>query len=83
MTPAEIRAAGKLGGHAVAGVVSRIEQAHLATGKRAFTTPGPVSGMARPVRDSVARTVYLAVRGVWSAMRDLLRGHHDNPARQE
>ncbi|MGD0701033.1 MAG: hypothetical protein ABSA02_14240 [Trebonia sp.] len=62
MTPAEIRAVGKLGGHAMAGLVSRIEQVHLATGQRAFTTLGPVSGMVRPAHDSVTRAVYLTVR---------------------
>jgi len=62
VTPAEIRAVSKLGGHAVAGLVSRLEQAHLATGKRVFTTLGPVSGMARPAHDSVTRAVYLAIR---------------------
>lgn len=67
MTPAEIRAVGKLGGHAVAGLVSRIEQAHLATGQRVFTTLGPVSGMVRPTHDSVTRAVYLAVRAAGRA----------------
>ncbi|TVZ02005.1 hypothetical protein EAS64_31760 [Trebonia kvetii] len=67
MTPAEIRAVGKLGGHAMAGLVSRIEQAHLATGQRVFTTLGPVSGMARPAHDSVSRAVYLAVRATGRA----------------
>ena len=64
MTPAEIRAVSKLGGHAAAGLVSRIEQAHLATGQRVFATLGPVSAMARPAHDRVTRAVYLAVRTV-------------------
>lgn len=62
MTPAEIRSLSKLGGHAFAGLVSRIEQAHLATGRRAFTALGPASGVVKPAHDSVARAVYLAVR---------------------
>ncbi len=68
MTPAEIRAAGKLGGHAFAGLVSRIEQAHLATGRRAFTTIGPASSLVRLVHDSVARAVYLGVRSAGPAV---------------
>ena len=67
MTPAEIRAVGKLGGRAVAGLVSRIEQAHLASGTRAFTALGQTSGMVRPAHDSVTRAVYLMVRGVSQA----------------
>lgn len=64
MTPAEIRAVSSLGGHAFAGLVSRIEQAHLATGKRVFTALGPVSGIARPVHDSITGAAYFAVRTV-------------------
>jgi len=36
MTPAELRAAGRLGGLAFGGLVSRIEQVHQAVGRRAF-----------------------------------------------
>jgi hypothetical protein len=57
-----MRAVSRLGGHAMAGLVTRIEQAHLATGQRAFTTLGPVSGMARPAHDSITRAVYLVAR---------------------
>lgn len=67
MTPAEVRAAGKLGGHVIAGLISRVEQAHLVTGKRAFTALGPVSEMIRPAHDSLTRAAYLAVRGVSQA----------------
>ena len=62
MTPAEISAVGRLGGHAVAGLVSRIEQVHRAIASRAFAPTGPASTPARVVHDAVARGVYLAVR---------------------
>ena len=62
MTPAEISAVGRLGGHAVAGLVSRIEQVHRAIASRAFAPTGPAGAPARVVHDAVARGVYLAVR---------------------
>jgi pimeloyl-ACP methyl ester carboxylesterase len=68
MTPAEIRAVGKLGGHAFAGLVSRIEQVHRAVGGRAFASAGPVSAPARLIHDSVTRGVYLAVRSAGPAV---------------
>ena len=55
MTPAELRAAGRLGGLAFNGLVSRIEQVHQAVGRRAF---GPTGSAG------VARGTYLAVRTV-------------------
>ena len=45
MTPAELRALGRLGGHAFAGLVSRIEQVHQVIAGRAF---GPAGGRAGP-----------------------------------
>jgi pimeloyl-ACP methyl ester carboxylesterase len=61
MTPAELRAAGKLGGAAFAGLVSRIEQVHQAISGRAFGWAGPVGGVARLVHHAVAQGAYLAV----------------------
>jgi pimeloyl-ACP methyl ester carboxylesterase len=63
MTPAEIGAVGRLGGHAFAGLVSRIEQVHRAVAGRAFALVGPVSTPARIIHDSITRGVYLAVLG--------------------
>jgi len=63
MTPAEIRAVGRLGGRAFAGLVGRIEQVHQAIAGRAFTPIGPAAAPARVIHDSVARGAYLAVRG--------------------
>jgi pimeloyl-ACP methyl ester carboxylesterase len=67
MTPAELSAASRLGGHAFAGLVSRIEQVHQAIAGRAFAPAGPVSAPARIIHDSIARGVYLTVRGAGSA----------------
>jgi hypothetical protein len=62
MTPAELRAVGRLGGLAFGGLVSRIEQVHQAIGRRAFGPTGPAGAPARLVHDAVARGTYLAVR---------------------
>src|SRR5271166_6182262 len=67
MTPAELRAATSLGGHAFSGFVSRVEQVHRAVASRAF---GPVGQPAAPVRimhDAIAGSTYLAVRGAGRA----------------
>ena len=63
MTPAEIAAVGRLGGHAFAGLVSRIEQVHQAVARRAFTPAGPAGAPTRVIHDSIAGGVYLAIRG--------------------
>ncbi len=62
MTPAELRAAGRLGGLAFGGLVSRIEQVHQAVARRSFGPAGPAGAPARFVHDTVARGTYLAVR---------------------
>ena len=67
MTPAELRAVSRLGGHAFAGLVSRIEQVHHAIGGRAFGSVGPVSAPVRLIHDSVARGAYRAVGSAGSA----------------
>jgi len=67
MTPAKIGAVSRLGGHAFAGLVSRIEQVHQAIAGRAFAPAGPASAPARVVHDSIASGVYLALRGAGSA----------------
>jgi hypothetical protein len=61
MTPAELRAVSRLGGHAFAGLVSRIGQVHRAVGGRAFGTIGPVSAPVRLIHDAVAGGVYRVV----------------------
>ena len=61
MTPAELGAMSRLGGHAFAGLVSRIEQVHHAIGGRAFGSIGPVSAPVRLIHDSIARGAYRAV----------------------
>lgn len=63
MTPAEIGAVSRLGGHAFAGLVSRIEQVHRVIAGRAFAPAGPAGAPARVTHDSIAGGVYLAIRG--------------------
>ncbi|HTS96164.1 MAG TPA: hypothetical protein VMI33_06050 [Streptosporangiaceae bacterium] len=62
MTPAELRAASRLGGHVFAGLVTRIERVHQAIAGRAFAPVGPAAVPVRLIHDSVARGAYLAVR---------------------
>src|SRR5690242_6059488 len=62
MTPAELRAAGRLGGLAFGVLVSGIEQVHHAVARRAFGPAGPAGAPAQLVHDTVARGTYLAVR---------------------
>ena len=51
----------RLGGHAFAGLVSRIAQVHTAIGGRAIDTIGPVSAPVRLIHDAGAGGVYRAV----------------------
>ncbi len=73
MTPAEMRAAGKLGGQAFAGMVSRVEQVHRAVADRAFgrlhepDAPDAPDAPVRAVHDAVSRSVYVAVRNIGAA----------------
>jgi PGAP1-like protein len=66
MTPAELRAAGQLGGQALAGMVSRVEQVHRAVAGRAFGPLQDAAAPARAIHDAVSRGVYRTVRGVSS-----------------
>jgi len=61
VTPAELRAAGRLGGLAFGGVVSRIEQVHRVIGGRVFGAAWPAGVPARLVHDLLARGAYRAV----------------------
>ncbi len=63
MTPAELRAAGRLGGLVFAGLVARIGQVHQIIADRAFAPVGLAGAPVRLIHDSVARGAYLAVRG--------------------
>jgi hypothetical protein len=63
MTPAELRAMGKLSGRAFAGLVSRIEQVHQVIAGQAFAPVGLAGAPVRLVHDLVARGAYLTVRG--------------------
>ncbi len=67
MTPAELRAAGQLGGQAFAGMVSRVEQVHQAVAGRVFGQVRQAGAPARLIHDTIARGVYGAVRGAGTA----------------
>jgi pimeloyl-ACP methyl ester carboxylesterase len=67
MTPAELRAATRLGGHAFSGFVSRVEQVHQAVASRAFGPVGQPGAPVRIVHDAIAGSTYLAVRGAGRA----------------
>ena len=56
-----------LGGHAFAGLVSRIEQVHQAIGGRTFGSIGPVSAPVRVIHDAIARNAYRMVGSTGSA----------------
>ena len=63
MTPAELRAASRLGGQAFAGLTSRVEQVHAAVAGRAFGQVRTAGAPARFFHDTISRGVYVAVRG--------------------
>src|SRR5512146_2069184 len=67
MTPAEIGAVSRLGGHAFAGLVLRIEQVHQTIAGRVFAAAGPVRAPVQAIHDSITCGVYLALRGAGSA----------------
>jgi hypothetical protein len=67
MTPAELRAAGRLAGHVFAGLTSRVEQVHEAIAGRAFSPAQPGAAPARLIHDAISRGVYLAVRSAGRA----------------
>ena len=59
MTPAELRAASRLGGYAVAGLTSRIEQVHRAVAGRVFGQLPVAGAPVRVIHDTIAAGVYL------------------------
>ena len=63
MTPAELRAASRLGGYAVAGLTSRIEQVHRAVAGRVFGQLPVAGAPVRVIHDTIAAGVYLTIRG--------------------
>jgi pimeloyl-ACP methyl ester carboxylesterase len=67
MTPAELRAASRLGGRAFAATVARVEQVHQACAGRAFGPLREAGAPARFIHDTVARGVYLAIPGAGTA----------------
>jgi triacylglycerol esterase/lipase EstA (alpha/beta hydrolase family) len=67
MTRAELRAAARLGGHAAAGLTSRIEQVHMSVAGRAFAPVRPGAAPARFLHDTISKGVYRAVRATGRA----------------
>jgi hypothetical protein len=67
MTPAELRAAGRLAGHVFAGLTGRVEQVHEAIAGRALRPVQPGAAPVRLIHDTISRGVYLAVRGAGRA----------------
>jgi hypothetical protein len=67
VTPAEWRAAGRLAGRAVGGLVSWVEQVHQAVAGRVFGGLRQVGAPARLVHDGLASGIYLAVRDAGTA----------------
>jgi pimeloyl-ACP methyl ester carboxylesterase len=63
VTPAELRAASRLGGYAVAGLTSRIEQVHRAVAGRVFGQLRVAGAPVRVIHDTIATGVYLTIRG--------------------
>ena len=63
VTPAELRAAGRLSGQFFSGGVSRVELVHQAISGRAFGPLRQAGAPARRVHDVVAGGVYAAIRG--------------------
>jgi hypothetical protein len=62
MRKEEVRAAGRLGGQIVVGMVSQVEGVHRAVAGRAFGATGPTGLPARAVHDAVSATVYTSLR---------------------
>ncbi len=60
-------AAGKPGGRALAGMVSRVEQVHRAVAGRASGRLHEADAPARAIHDAASRSVYVAVRAVGAA----------------
>jgi len=67
MTPAELKAASRLGADAFTGLVSRVEQVHQTVAGRAFGQFRQTGAAARLVHDAVTRGTYGAVRGAGAA----------------
>ncbi|HXP21654.1 MAG TPA: hypothetical protein VN840_18580 [Streptosporangiaceae bacterium] len=67
MTPAELKAASRLGASVFTSVVSRVEQVHQAVAGRAFGQIRRPGTSVSLIHDTVARGVYRAIGGAGSA----------------
>jgi pimeloyl-ACP methyl ester carboxylesterase len=59
----EIRAAGRVVGDALAGVVGAVRDVHAAIADRSFSAAGPAARPVQAVHDVIAGGIYAAVRG--------------------
>src|SRR5947209_13340922 len=64
----EIRAAGRLAGDVLTGIVDTVRDVHRAVAHRAFTAVGPVATPVRMVHDGIANGVYGVVRGAHAVL---------------
>ena len=62
MRPDEIRATGRLGGRAAAGVITQVEHVHRTVARRALATSGTTAAPVSALYDNVTRTAYGGVR---------------------
>ncbi|MFI7542167.1 esterase/lipase family protein [Actinoplanes sp. NPDC049599] len=81
---AEIRAAGRVVGDALAGVVGVVRDTHHAIADRVFTAVGPVAWPVRAAHGVIAGGVYATVHGAHAVLPRLIGfavGHGWRPAR--
>jgi pimeloyl-ACP methyl ester carboxylesterase len=64
----EVRAAGRLVGDLLAGVVETVRDVHRAVARRAFTAVGPAAAPVRVVHDTIADGVYGVVRAAHATL---------------
>jgi hypothetical protein len=64
----EIRAAGRLAGDVLAGVVDTVHDVHRAVARRAFAAVGPAAAPVRVLHDGITNGVYGVVRGAHAAL---------------
>src|SRR5262245_39289913 len=64
----EIRAAGRLAGDVLTGVVDTVHDVHRAVARRAFAAVGPAAAPVRVLHDGITNVVYGVVRGAHAAL---------------
>jgi len=64
----EARAAGRLAGDVLAGLVDTVRDVHRAVADRAFAAAGPAAAPVRMLHDGITAGVYGAVRGAHAVL---------------